>query len=133
MGINNAILVGNVGQEPVAKKINDTTVCNFTMATNDRRFKDAEGNPSTEWHNVTAWGKLAEIIGEHVTKGTSLYIEGRLRTRKWTGDDGNAGYTTEVIADQMEILSRKDSPKAYVSENEDVPFKTADKPAEPDF
>jgi single-strand DNA-binding protein len=104
MGINKAILVGNVGKDPVTKQVGESTVCNYTLATTDRRFKDADGKPRTEWHNITAWGKLAEITAQYVTKGQLLYIEGRIQTRSWVDDAGNKRYVTDVIADQMEML-----------------------------
>jgi single-strand DNA-binding protein len=122
MGLNKAMLIGNVGKEPEVRKTANSTVCNFSMATNDRRFKDADGNPRTEWHNVVAWGKLAEIIGEHVTKGTSLYIEGRIQTRKWETNAGETRYSTEIVADQMDILSSKAAKPATATATADVPY-----------
>jgi single-strand DNA-binding protein len=105
MGVNKVIIMGNVGREPVVRQIGEKTVANFSVATTDRRFKDRDGKPSTEWHNVTAWGKLADIVSQYVTKGMQVYIEGRLQTRSWE-KDGQKHYATEVIADQMEMLSR---------------------------
>lgn len=109
MGLNKAMLIGNVGREPEVRDAGSTRVANFSLATTDRRFKDKDGKPRTEWHNVTAWGKLAEIIEQYVHKGDSLYIEGRIQTRKWQGKDGSDRYTTEVVADQMEMLSSRGS------------------------
>ena len=106
MGLNKAMVIGNVGKNPEVRKIGDNgnSVCNFSLATNDRRFKDADGKPRTEWHNIVAWGKLADIIGQYVTKGMTLYLEGRLQTRRWEDKDGRERWTTEIVADQMEML-----------------------------
>ena len=109
MGLNKAMLIGNVGREPEVRDAGSTRVANFSLATTDRRYKDKDGKPRTEWHNVTAWGKLAEIIEQYVHKGDSLYIEGRIQTRKWQGKDGGDRYTTEIVADQMDMLSSRGS------------------------
>jgi single-strand DNA-binding protein len=104
MGLNKAFLIGNVGKDPEVRQAGQSPVANFSLATSDRRFKDEDGKPRTEWHNIVAWGKLAEIIGQYVKKGDMLYLEGRIQTRKWQDKDGNNRYTTEVVADQMEML-----------------------------
>ena len=126
MGINKAIILGNVGRDPEARQVGENTVVNFSVATSDRRFKDpATGKPRTEWHNVVAWGKLAGIIAQYVTKGSMVYIEGRIQTRSWEDKEGNKRYTTEVVADQLEMLGggQPRAEKEDVEEGpDDAPF-----------
>lgn len=103
--INKVILVGNLGRDPEVRFMpNGDAVANFSIATTDS-WKDKDGNKQqrTEWHNVVAYRKLAEIIGEYVKSGHGIYIEGRLQTRSWE-KDGVKRYTTEIIADQMQML-----------------------------
>lgn len=105
--VNKVILVGNVGQDPEVKYTpSGTPVAKFSLATNER-FKDRSGEwqDRTEWHNVVAWQRLAEIIGEHVKKGSKLYVEGKLETSSW--DDRQSGgkrYRTEIIARDIVLL-----------------------------
>lgn len=127
MGMNKAFVLGNVGRDPVVRQAGDTHVANFSLATTDRRFKDkATGQPKTEWHNIVAWGKLAEIIDQYVNKGDKLLIEGRIQTRSWETDSGEKKYMTEIVADQMEMLSSRGEAKP--APEKDVPY-----PTEPDF
>lgn len=107
--INKVILVGSLGKDPETRfTASGQAVCNFSMATSEK-FKDKSGasQERTEWHNIQAWGKLAEICGEYLSKGKLVYIEGRIQTRKWQDKDGNARYTTEIIADKMQMLGGK--------------------------
>lgn len=113
-GINKVIIVGNVGGDPELKYMpSGSAVANLTVATNES-WKDkqtGEKMERVEWHRVAAFGKLAEIIGEYVRKGSQIYIEGKLRTRKWTDKNDIVRYTTEIVADQMQMLGSKgDSP-----------------------
>ena len=105
--VNKVILIGNLGRDPEIRYSGDgAAICNLSIATTSQ-WKDRKSNEKqeeTEWHRVVFYGKLAEIAGEYLTKGRSIYVEGRLRTRKWKGKDGQDRYTTEVIADQMQIL-----------------------------
>ena len=104
MGINKAILLGNVGQDPEIKTLpSGTRLATFSLATSDRRFKDENGNPRTEWHNLVAWDGLVDVVERYVTKGKQLYIEGQLRTRKYEVD-GVTKYRTEVHIREMELL-----------------------------
>ena len=109
--VNKTIIVGNLGQDPEVRYFNDgTAVCNISVATTDT-WKDkttGEKKEATEWHRVTFTGKLAEIAGQYLKKGRSVYIEGSLRTRKWTDNQGVERYTTEIRADQMQMLGGKD-------------------------
>ena len=111
--VNKAILIGNLGRDPELRyTTGGTPVANFTLATTDR-WKDAqtgEKKERTEWHRIAAFGRLAEIMSEYLRKGSQVYIEGKIRTRKWQDQNGNDRYSTEIIADQMQMLgSRQDS------------------------
>ena len=104
MGINKVILVGNVGRDPEIKSTQSgVRLAKFSLATTDRRFKDENGQPRTEWHNIVAWRGLADIVERYVTKGKQLYIEGQIRTRTYE-QDGQTKYFTEIHADEMELL-----------------------------
>ncbi len=106
-GVNKAILVGNVGRDPEVRSTSTgTMVANFSVATSDSWFDKQSGKREdrTEWHNVVAWGRLAEIIDQYVKKGQQVYIEGRIQTRKWQDRDGNDRYTTEIVANDMQML-----------------------------
>jgi len=106
-GINKVIVVGNLGGDPDTRYMpSGGAVTNLTVATNES-WKDkqtGEQNDRTEWHKVAMFGKLAEIAAEYLRKGSQVYIEGKLRTRKWQDQSGNDRYTTEIIADEMQML-----------------------------
>ena len=106
-GINKVIIVGNLGGDPETRYMpSGSAVTNMTVATNES-WKDkqtGEQKERTEWHKVAMFGRLAEIAAEYLRKGSQVYIEGKLRTRKWQGKDGQDRYTTEVIADEMQML-----------------------------
>ena len=106
-GINKVILIGNLGQDPDTKAMpSGTTVCNLRIATSES-WKDkqsGEMKEQTEWHTVAMFGRLAEIAGEYLKKGSQVYIEGRLRTRKWQDKSGNDRYSTEIVANEMQML-----------------------------
>jgi single-strand DNA-binding protein len=135
MGINKVILVGHVGRDPELKSLpSGTHLATFSLATTDKRFKDENGNPRTEWHNIVAWGKLAEICERYVTKGKQLYIEGSIRTRTYE-QDGQKKYFTEIHAQTMEMLGSPQSSESggsrerydavaqsYPDDVDDVPF-----------
>ena len=104
--VNKAILIGSLGKDPDVRYMpNGEAVANFSIATSEN-WKDKSGakQERTEWHNIVAYRKLAEIIGEYLKKGAPVYIEGRIQTRKWQDKEGNDRYTTEIIADQMQML-----------------------------
>ncbi|NIF24033.1 single-stranded DNA-binding protein [Candidatus Pantoea multigeneris] len=99
-GVNKVILVGHLGQDPEVRYIpNGSAVANLTLATSEtwRDKQTGENKEITEWHRVVLFGRLAEVAGEHLRKGTQVYIEGQLRTRKWQGQDGQDRYTTEIV------------------------------------
>lgn len=120
--VNKVILVGNLGRDPEIRYTADgMAVCNFSIATTSQ-WKDrasGEKREETEWHRIVLYNRLAETAGEYLKKGRPVFIEGRMRTRKWKGDDGQDRFTTEVIAEQMQMLGGKDSgdatqaPSAY--------------------
>jgi single-strand DNA-binding protein len=104
MGINKVILVGNVGRDPEFRSLpSGTNLAKFSLATSEPRFKDQDGKPHTEWHNIVCWGRLAEICQQYVTKGRQLYVEGHVRTRSYD-KNGQKTYFTEVHADTFELL-----------------------------
>ena len=106
-GVNKVIVVGNLGNDPETRYMpSGSAVTNMTVATNES-WKDkqtGEQKERTEWHKVAMFGRLAEIAAEYLRKGSQVYIEGKLRTRKWQGQDGQDRYTTEIIADKMQML-----------------------------
>lgn len=105
--VNKVILVGNLGRDPeIRYTASGAAMCNLSIATtfNSRDGQTGERREETEWHRVVMFNRLAEIAGEYLRKGRPVYIEGRLRTRKWQGQDGQDRYTTEIIADQMQML-----------------------------
>lgn len=107
MAVNKVILLGNVGKDPETRDAGGVAVASFTMATTDRGYtrKDGVAVPErTEWHNIVCWRNLAEIVGKYVHKGDKLYIEGKLTTRSWEDKQGVKRYTTEVVADVIELL-----------------------------
>lgn len=109
--VNKVILVGNLGKDPDIRYMpNGDPVATITVATTDT-WKDkssGEKKEATEWHRVVFFSKLAEIAGQYLKKGSQVYIEGRLRTRKWQAQDGGDRYSTEVIADVMQMLGRRE-------------------------
>ena len=104
-GVNKVIIVGRLGQDPDVRSITSGTVTNLSVAT-DESYKNKSGEmvKQTEWHKVAMFGRLAEIAAEYLRKGSQVYIEGKLRTRKWQDKSGQDRYTTEIIADQMQML-----------------------------
>lgn len=109
--VNKVILVGNLGRDPEVRYSADgNAICNISIATTSN-WKDkatGERREETEWHRVVMYNRLAEIAGEYLRKGRPIYVEGRLRTRKWQNKEGQDQYTTEVIADQMQMLGGRD-------------------------
>jgi single-strand DNA-binding protein len=106
-GVNKVIVIGNLGQDPETRYMpSGSAVTNLRIATNES-WKDkqtGEQKDRTEWHSVAMFGKLAEIAAEYLRKGSQVYIEGKLRTRKWQDKSGNDRYTTEIVADEMQML-----------------------------
>lgn len=135
-GLNKLMAIGNVGKEPEIRYTQSgAAVCNFSIAVNRRwTSPDNEVHDEVEWINVVAWNKLAEVCGQLVTKGRKVYVEGRLQTRSWEGQDGVKKYRTEVIAQTMLLLDAKPQGQAVAAgsgdagwasdevEIEDLPF-----------
>lgn len=109
--VNKVILVGNLGRDPEVRRApSGSAICNATIATS-RFWKDretGERREETEWHRVVFYDRLAEIAGEYLRKGRPVYVEGRLKTRKWQDRDGQDRYTTEIVAEQMQLLGSRD-------------------------
>jgi len=108
--VNKVIIVGNLGKDPETRFLPDgKAVCNFNVATTDKWTDKAtnEKKEATEWHRVSSFGRLAEICGEYLKKGSQVYIEGKLRTRKWQDKEGQDRYTTEIMADAMQMLGSR--------------------------
>ena len=124
-GINKVILIGNLGRDPEIRYTpNSVAVCSFSIATSET-YKDknsGERITQTEWHNIVLWRGLAETSEKYLRKGSKVYIEGKLKTRKWDDKQGITRYSTEIVADVMQMLDKKvtDSPEAFVSETTQV-------------
>ena len=114
MSVNKVILIGNVGADPDVRYLENSNtqgnakVASFRLAISER-FKDRNGETreNTEWVNVAAWNKTADVVEKFVKKGTQLYVEGKIKTRKWTDKDGNERYTTEIQADSVQLLGKR--------------------------
>ena len=144
-GINKVILVGNLGRDPEMRYTqNGVAVCSFSLATSEtyRDRTSGEKVTQTEWHNIILWRGLAETAEKYLRKGSSVYIDGKIRTRKWEDQQGQTRYTTEIIADTMQMLDRRDSsaapsqaaaqPAAATEQPASAPEQPADTPAAPE-
>ena len=130
--VNKVILVGRLGKDPETRYMpNGEAVTNVTLATSETwKDKSGEKQEKTEWHRVTFYRKLAEIAGEYLIKGGMVYVEGRLETRKWQDKEGKERYTTEIIANEMQMLSSRSSGNSFeVVERESAPASGGGKPA----
>lgn len=126
MSLNKVMLIGNVGRDPDVRYLDGagtsagTKVATFSLATTERyRDRSGELRENTEWHNIVAWRQAADIVEKFVRKGTQLYIEGRIRTRSYVGQDGVKKYTTEITVDSLQMLGRRsDSEEQYTAQDE---------------
>ena len=113
--INKVILLGNVGQDPEVRTLETgVKVARLRLATTERIFnrQTNESTEHTEWHTITLWRGLADVVDKYVRKGSQIYVEGRIRTREWTDQSGAKRYSTEILADTMNLLGRRsDSPQ----------------------
>jgi len=134
-GVNKVILIGNLGKNPEVRYLdNGVAVANFSLATTENyKNKAGERVSQTEWHNIVVWRGLAEVAEKYLKKGASVYIEGKIKTRKWEDKEGNTRYNTEILADNMTMLggksSQEDSPSSAASvsvsaddKSDDLPF-----------
>jgi single-strand DNA-binding protein len=120
--VNKVILLGNLGRDPETRYSPDNAaITNVSIATT-RRYKDSSGQQQeeTEWHRVVFFGRLAEIAGEYLRKGRPVYVEGRLRTRKWQDKEGNDKYTTEIVAENMQLLGGRDGAPTPAADDHDA-------------
>jgi len=115
-GVNKVIIIGNLGNDPEQKAMpNGNAVVNITVATSES-WKDKQTGQQqerTEWHRVVFFNRLAEIAGQYLSKGSKVYLEGSLRTRKWQDQNGNDRYTTEIVASEMQMLDSRESGGQY--------------------
>ena len=109
MSINKVILVGNVGKDPEVKHLDsNSSVANFTLATSDHYTnKSGEKVTTTEWHNIVCWSSLATLAENYIRKGSQIYVEGKIRTRSYDAQDGSKRYITEILADTIQLLGKK--------------------------
>lgn len=122
--VNKAIILGNLGKDPETRYLpSGDAVCNFSVATTEK-FKDKSGNQQehTEWHRISLFGKQAEIAGEYLKKGSPVYIEGRIKTRKWQDKEGVDKYSTEIVGDRLQLLGGK--PREEQPEQQKAPSRT---------
>jgi single-strand DNA-binding protein len=110
-GVNKAILVGNLGRDPELRQTpSGQNVCNFTLATSESwTDRNGERVERTEWHRIVAWGKTGELCAQYLSKGRTVYVEGRIQTREWEDKDGNKRYTTEINAQNVNFIGPRDS------------------------
>jgi len=134
--VNKVILVGNLGRDPEVRYTPDNAaITNISVATTDTwKDKSGEKQERTEWHRVAFFGKLAEIAGEYLKKGSQVYVEGRLQTRKWQDKEGQERYTTEIVADRMQMLGSRggmggggggDAPPADMDDRPSAPARSS--------
>ena len=117
-GVNKVILIGNLGKDPEVRYLDSgVVVANFSLATTEN-YKNKEGErvSQTEWHNIVLWRGLAEVAEKWLKKGSSVYIEGKIRSRNWEDKEGNTRYTTEILADNMTMLGKKEDSSAEKTE-----------------
>jgi single-strand DNA-binding protein len=128
-GVNKVILVGNLGKDPEVKYLdNGVAVANFSLATTEN-YKNKEGEKvsQTEWHNIVLWRGLAEVAEKYLKKGASVYVEGKIKTRKWEDKEGNTRYNTEILVDNMTMLGgKKDSQENPTSPPQETASDKAD-------
>ena len=142
-GVNKVILIGNLGNDPdIRYTASGAAVANISLATAETwRDKDSgEQQERTEWHRVVFFGRLAEIVGEYLKKGSQIYVEGRLQTRKWQDKEGNDRYSTEIVANEMQMLGSRSGAGGSSSnyepssaKNESAPEKSSSKNMDEEF
>tara|TARA_B100001758_G_scaffold89397_1_gene76211 strand:+ start:1371 stop:1766 length:396 start_codon:yes stop_codon:yes gene_type:complete len=124
-GVNKVMLIGNLGKDPEVRYLDSgVAVANFSLATTEN-YKNKEGErvSQTEWHNVVLWRGLAEVAEKWLKKGSSVYVEGKIRTRKWEDKEGNTRYSTEILGDNMTMLGGKPSSDTSPVKSEELDSK----------
>lgn len=139
-GVNKVIIVGRLGADPEVKTVTSgQTVCRLSVATSENwTDRDGQKQERTEWHRIVIWGRMAEVCGQHLSKGRQVYLEGRMQTRSWEDQQGQKKYTTEVIANTVQFLGSNDrsqnssmgdsmgsqdfGPEPSFDNNEEIPF-----------
>tara|TARA_B100000035_G_C20827037_1_gene476935 strand:+ start:40 stop:423 length:384 start_codon:yes stop_codon:yes gene_type:complete len=125
-GINKVILIGNLGKDPEVRYLDSgVAVANLSLATSENyKNKDGERVTQTEWHDIVLWRGLAEVAEKYLKKGSSIYVEGKLRTNKWVDKDENTRYKTEILADKLTMLGKSNSQESSIenSSEDDLPF-----------
>ena len=125
-GINKVILIGNLGKDPEVRYLDSgVAVANLSIATSENyKNKDGERVTQTEWHDIVLWRGLAEVAEKYLKKGSSIYVEGKLRTNKWVDKDENTRYKTEILAEKLTMLGKSNSQESSVenSSEDDLPF-----------
>ena len=125
-GVNKVILIGNLGKDPEVRYLDSgVAVANLSLATSENyKNKDGERVTQTAWHDVVLWRGLAEVAEKYLKKGSSIYVEGKLRTNKWVDKDENTRYKTEILADKLTMLGKSNSQESSIenSSEDDLPF-----------
>lgn len=132
--VNKVILIGNLGKDPEVRRLeNGAVVANFPLATSESYVDRTTGErrESTDWHTIVLWRGLAEVAEKYARKGTKVYIEGKLKNRSWTDKDGNTRYTTEVLADEMTLLTPKSENIGEQATNSPAPYPVNTPPTPP--
>lgn len=129
--VNKVILIGNLGKDPEVRHLeNGAVVANFPIATSETYTDRATGQrvENTDWHDIVAWRGLAEVVEKYIRKGTKVYVEGKLKKRSWQDKEGNTRYTTEVVADELTILSSRNDQR---TEGQQAPYNSQGTPSAP--
>ena len=134
-GVNKAILIGNLGRDPEVRRTpGGQSVASFTLATTER-YTDKTGQKKdrTEWHNIVAWGRLAELAGQYLKKGRTTYLEGRITNRSWDDKDGNKRYRSEIVAMTIQFLGTPGTGGAQTRQSDSVMPETQASPSNEEF
>lgn len=133
MALNKAMLIGNVGNDPEIRTLsNNEKVASFRLATTERfRDRNGEQRENTEWHQITAWGKVADIVEKFVKKGSQVYVEGKITTDKWTDKDGNERFSTKIRVEGIQLLGKKEEKVSVTRQEIESPALKALKEEDP--
>ena len=132
-GICKVFLLGNLGRDPEVRYTQSgTAVCNFSLATERSVKKGDEWVPEVEWHKLVAWGKLAEVCGEYLSKGSKVHVEGRLQTRSWEDQNGNKRWTTEIVVQELTFLGGRQDENTERTEEQQSSSRSDDSGYDPE-